>query len=81
MVYSISERKFILETYLKTKFYKKKCENCSLKTKWQSFSTFILICFSNTSYLNDFVKKIIKLNKVDFCQSSVISLKLNSFIC
>ncbi len=47
----------------------------------------LLHVFSNTNYLNDlshFVKKdkkIIKLNKNYFCQSLVISLKLNSFIC
>jgi hypothetical protein len=59
MVYSITERKFILEIYLKTKSYKKERQ---LFIKDKIAINFNIYCnfFSNTSHLNDlshFVKK------------------------
>jgi hypothetical protein len=41
----------------KDKILQKKFLNCSLKTKWQSFSTFIVICFSNTSHCKKRIKR------------------------
>jgi hypothetical protein len=76
MVYSIPERKFILETYLKTKSYKK-VRQLFIKDKMAIIFDIYCNLFFQTLVLSIIVKKIIKLNKVYFSQNLVIDLKLN----